>query len=104
MKTRSVNAKAENVSPEPKNEAAVALARARWDHRWTPTETPTTIGGRLRVARLEKMLTLAALGERTGLKVPALSSYEQDVNRCPPKKLAILAKALGKTVEELTDA
>lgn len=86
----------------PKNEAAVALARARWDHRTPPTEAPTTIGGRLRAARLEKGLTLAALGQRTGLKVPALSSYEQDVNRCPPAKLAILAEALGKTVAQLT--
>ena len=87
-----------------KNEAAVALARARWDHRSIPTEEPTTLGGRLRAARLEKRLTLAALGQRTGLKVPALSSYEQDVNRCPPVKLAILAEALGKTVEQLTGA
>ena len=87
---------------EPKNEAAVALARARWDHRAPQTEVPTTIGGRLRAARLENRLTLAALGERTGLKVPALSSYEQDVNQCPPAKLIILAEALGKTVDQLT--
>ena len=87
-----------------KNEAAVALARARWDNRSPPSEAPTTLGGRLRAARLEKGLTLAALGQRTGLKVPALSSYEQDVNRCPPVKLALLAEVLGKTVEELTGA
>lgn len=98
----TTKATTESAESAPKNQAAVALARARWDNRPELAAAPTTIGGRLRVARLEKKWTLAMLGDKAGVKVSSLANYERDVTRCPAGKLARLASALGKTVELLT--
>jgi transcriptional regulator with XRE-family HTH domain len=79
-----------------------ALARQRWDNR-PALPPPTTLGGRIRHARLKKKWTLAKLAKKTGISKNTLTQYELDLYRAPADRLEIIAKALDVTVAVLTD-
>jgi transcriptional regulator with XRE-family HTH domain len=58
-------------------------------------------GDRLRRIRLEKGLTQTQLGDKVGLSKRMMAHYEKHATRPPTDKVALLANALGVTVEDL---
>ena len=62
------------------------------------------VGPRLRALRQEAELTLAELGERTGISVSTLSRLESGLRRPTLEQLLPLARVHGVTLDELVDA
>lgn len=57
----------------------------------------------LRIARLEKDMTIEQLAEASGVAAGTISNLENAVNKARPLTIARLARALGKNIDDFQE-